>query len=96
VLHAFGAPRIPLFFELSMPKVLFFIFLMNFGYPFTSCLLGYFLCLIPFTVLTIRRADHPYPAGSLPTQLHFALTKHPLLESLRPKPWSTYPFAHPL
>ncbi|EGQ9977790.1 hypothetical protein FV769_05665 [Vibrio parahaemolyticus] len=48
-------------------KVLFFIFLMSFGYPFTSCLLSNFLCLILSTVLTIRRDDHPYRAGSLPT-----------------------------
>ncbi|NNN79358.1 hypothetical protein FKN16_08835 [Vibrio sp. 11-4(1)] len=47
-------------------KELFFIFLMSFGYPFTSCLLSNFLCLIRFTVLTVRRDDHPYLIGSLP------------------------------
>jgi len=47
-------------------KVLFFIFLMSFGYPFTSCLLSYFLSLIRFAVLTVRRDDHPYLIGSLP------------------------------
>lgn len=63
-------------------KVLFFIFLMSFGYPFTSCQLSYFLSLIRFAVLTVRLDDHPYLIGSLLSKSLFRLPN-----ILRLRPW---------